>query len=516
MSAWPGRSLEDPQRSWTIGEADPDVSAARASSRALAATPVAIGLAVTALLLAVSGRYGYHRDEFYYVAAGRRPAWGYLDNPPLVPWLARAETALLGESATALRVVPAIAVGLTVVLTGLIARELGGGRVAAAVAAGAAAGSAFLVATGHMLSTSTIDVLVWAALGWLVIRALRDGGRVWLAVGTVAGVGLLTKALVAAYLGTLLIGVLACGPRAALRDRWLWLGVLLAAALWAPHLGWQSLHGWPQLTFGDHIATVGNGGSEPRWTFPLYQLVDVSPLLVPVWVAGLWALARDPAMRWVRAFAVSYGLLFAMLLVAGGKHYYLAGTYAVLLGAGAVVLERWIHRGRVRGRIVTGVLAVNAALIAWLMLPLIPVTSLPGSPQASVSPLPPETVGWPELVSTVAAARDALPAAERGRTVVLASNYGEAGAVELLGDAPVHSGHNSYADWGPPPETATTVVAVGYDEATLRRWFASVRVVARIENAAGVQNDERGQPVAVATGRLAPWTALWPGIRRLA
>ncbi|MEJ2890678.1 ArnT family glycosyltransferase [Actinomycetospora aeridis] len=489
-------------------------------ARLVDAAPWLIGLGVTVLLLAVSARYGFHRDEFYYLVSGRHPAWGYVDNPPLTPALARWQAALFGVSPTALRVVPALAIGLCAVIAGRIARELGGDRVAAAVAAACVAGAAFPLATGHMLSTSTIDVLVWTTLSWLLVRALRDGGRIWLAVGLVAGIGLLNKSLVAALLGVMAAGVLAVGPRRVFRDPWLGGAALLALAIWTPHLVWQATHGWPQVAFGQQIATVGNGGSEPRWTFPLFQLIEVSPFLVPVWVAGLWRLVRDPVVAWARAFAVAYGLLFVLLLVAGGKHYYLAGLYPVLLAAGAVPVVAWMRRGRLRGRVVGAVLVVNVVVVAWLMLPLVPERSLPGSPQVAVSPIPAETVGWPEYLDTVAGVARTLPPAS---TIVLASNYGEAGAVEVSRAEPAradlppaYSGQNSYADWGPPPESATTVVAVGYDEATLRRWFADVRVVARIENEVGVDNEERGAPVAIATGRRDTWAALWPGIRRLA
>jgi 4-amino-4-deoxy-L-arabinose transferase-like glycosyltransferase len=309
------------------------------------------------------------------------------------------------------------------------------------------------------------------------------------------------------------------------RDPWLWSAALLALALWAPYVVWQATHGWPQIAFARQVATVGNGGSEPRWTFPLFQLIEVSPCLVPVWIAGLWRLVRDPTVAAARAFAVAYALLFVLLLVAGGKHYYLAGTYPVLLAAGAVPLVDWVRRGRarLRGRVVASVLAVNALVVAVLMLPLIPERALPGSPQIVVSPIPAETVGWPELLATVADAYRLVPPAARPATVVLGRDYGEAGAVDVLRGQPgtpelppAYSGQNSYADWGPPPESATTVVVVGYDETALRRWFTDLRLVARLDNAAGVPNEERGRPVWIATGRRDTWAALWPQIRRLA
>lgn len=494
--------------------------------------PALIALCVAGLLLVVGDRYGYFRDEFYYLASGRHLALGYVDNPPLTPWLARIQVELFGDAPRALRVVPALATGLTVLVTARITRELGGDRIAATVGAACAAGSAFLLATGHILSTSTIDLFAWTVLSWLVLRGLRDGGRVWLAVGAVAGIGLLDKALVLALLGALALGVLAVGPRSAFRDRWLWLGAALAVAVWAPHLVWQATHGWSQLTFGAQVATVGNGGSAPRWTFPLFQLIEVSPLLVPVWTVGLWSLARRPALRRARPFAVAYALLFVLLLGVGGKHYYLAGAYPVLLGAGAVVTVEWVRRGRarvgrggatMRGAALATVLAVNVVVVDMLMLPIIPARSLPGSPVAAVQPIPAESVGWPEFVDTVDAAARSVPAAQRAETVILARNYGEAGAIDLFRAhpdhadlPPVYSGHNSYADWGPPPESARSVVAVGIDEARLRRWFTAVRLVGRVDNAVGVANDERGTPVWVASGRRVGWAAIWPEERRLA
>jgi 4-amino-4-deoxy-L-arabinose transferase-like glycosyltransferase len=499
-----------------------------------------LGLAVTAVLVAVSGRYGYHRDEFYYLASGLHPAFGYLDQPPLTPLIARAEYELFGDSVVALRLVPSLATGLTVLVTALIAKELGGGLGARALAAGAVAVGAFPIGTGHMLSTSTFDLLAWATLSWLLVRALRDGGRVWLAAGAVAGLACENKALVVALLGAVAAGVLAVGPRGVFRDRWLWFGVLLAVALWAPNLAWQVVHGWPQLHMATQIATVGNGGSAPRWLFPPFQLALIGLPLVPIWLAGLWALVRDPALHRARAFAPAYGLLFVALLAIGGKPYYLAGMYPVLLAAGAEPTLRWVHRGRpsrskgvrssggrssgvrssgVRPWLLGAALAVTGAVTAGLMLPLVPARLLPGSPIVAVSPLAGDTVGWPEFIDTVSTVYRSLPADERATAVVLTRNYGEAGAVDLfrrrLDLPPAYSGHNSYADWGPPPESAGPVVAVGFDEPALRRWFGTVELAARLDNGIGLDTMEQGRPVWICTDRLTPWSAIWPQLRRL-
>jgi 4-amino-4-deoxy-L-arabinose transferase-like glycosyltransferase len=491
------------------------------------ALPALLGLAVTVVLVAVAGRYGYHRDEFYYLASGLHPAFGYVDQPPLTPLIARAEDELFGDSAVALRLVPALATGLTVLVTAVVAGELGAGRAARALAAACVAVAAFPVGTGHVLSTSTFDLLAWTVLSWLMLRGLRRGGPVWLAAGAVAGLALENKTLVVGLLGAVGCGVLAVGPRGAVRDRWLWAGLLLAVALWAPNLIWQAGHGWPAVSMADRIATVGNGGSQPRWLFPVFQLVLISPLLTPVWLSGLWALARDPALRWARAFAVAYGVLFVALLAVGGKPYYLAGMYPVLLAAGAEPTLRWVRRGaegrpgrRARAGGLAAALVLSAAATAVLTLPVVPARLLPGSPIVAVQPIAADTVGWPEYATTVAAVYRSLPPEQRVDTVALTANYGEAGALDLfrrrgMDLPPAYSGHNAYADWGPPPESATTVIAVGFDEPRLRRWFASVQPAARVDNGIGLANEEQGRLVWICTGRRDSWARLWPELRHL-
>src|SRR5215212_1630677 len=186
----------------------------------------AVAGAVAALLLAFAGRYGYHRDELYFLRAGRELAFGYVDQPPLTPAIAALMDALAPGSLFALRLPSALFAGAVVLVTGLIAREFGGGRGVQLLAAGCMAVSAILLAVGHLLSTTTLDLLVWAALSWLLVRALRDGGPVWLVTGAVAGLGLENKLQPAFLVAAVVAGVLLIGPRAALGNRWPWLGGL--------------------------------------------------------------------------------------------------------------------------------------------------------------------------------------------------------------------------------------------------------------------------------------------------
>ncbi|HEY0578274.1 MAG TPA: glycosyltransferase family 39 protein [Pseudonocardia sp.] len=502
------------------------VRGAGPGKRGIPALPPLIALTVTAVLLAVSGRYGYHRDELYFLRGGQEPAFGYLDQPPLTPLLARAMSAVFDGSLVGLRLPSALMAGLVVLLTGWMTRELGGGRGAQALAAGCVAVSALLLVVGHLLSTTTFDLLAWTALSWLLIRALRDGGPIWLAAGLVAGVGLQNKTLMAFLLAGMGIGLLLAGPRQVLRGRWPWLGTLLAVLIWTPNLIWQAGHGWPLFELSATIASGGSGTSEPRWLLLPFQLVLISPLLVPVWVAGLYRFARDPALRPYRAIAVAYPVLAAVFLVTGGKPYYLAGLYPVLLAAGAEPTLRWVRAGRsaVQARLRVGLLAAAVALSlavnAVLMLPLVPARQLAGTPIVAINYDAGETLGWPEFTRTLAGVAAALPGAERATAIVLAGNYGEAGAVDRFGAElavpPAYSGYHGYGDWGPPPESSGTTIAVGYPEERLREWFGSVELAARIDNGVGVPNDEQGRPVWLCRNRLAPWAAIWPTLLRRA
>jgi hypothetical protein len=476
--------------------------------------------AVAAALVLTSGGYGYHRDELYFLRAGRHLAFGYADQPPLTPLVARAASELFGESLVGLRLASALAAGLVVLLTGLLARELGGGRAAQVLAAACMGVSAYLLAVGHLLSTSTFDLLAWTALCWLLVRALRNGGPTWLAVGAVAGVALQNKALPAFLLAAVVAGLLVVGPRAPLLSPYALAGGAVALIIWAPHLAWQAAQGWPQLALSRAIAAGSSGTSEPWWLLLPFQLVLVGPLLVPVWAIGWWRLARDPALRPFRAFALAYPLLAAVFLLTGGKPYYLAGMYPVLLAAGAAPVVGWVRAGaRGRAALLGAALAVTGAVNAVLVLPLVPVQHLADTPIVDIRYDTGETVGWPALVRTVADVHGALPAAERATTVVLTRNYGQAGAVDRfgprLGLPTAYSGHNSYADWGPPPETAGTVIVVGYGRAELERWCGRVELAARVDNGIGVDNDEQGTPVWTCRDRRVPWAELWPDLRRL-
>ena len=467
------------------------------------------------VLLLLSGRYGFHRDEMYFLACGRHLAWGYPDQPPFVPLLARAMSAL-SPSLVVLRLPSDLAVGATVTFAALIARELGGARNAQLLAAAATAIGNLTLGSGHLLSTTTFGVTFWAALCWLALRILRTGHpRWWPVAGIVAGVGLLDNDLVAFLVAAVVVSVLAVGPRHRLADPWALVGIVIAAALWAPYLAWQARHGWPQLDVANAVAHGSSGSGGPRWAIPLEQLYLVTPVLTPVWVAGLVRLLRDRTLRWARPLGVAWFVLLAAFVVTGGKPYYLALMMPLLLGAGAEPAVRWLSgRSREAKRGWAVAFAVSAVIDAIVTLPVVPVGSLHDTPVVSVNYDAGETVGWPSYVDQIATAWRGLN--DSGAPIV-ARNYGEAAAVDQYGRSrripSAYSVHNAYWLWGPPAATTQTVLAVGFDRMRLTEVFGDVRQVGRLRNPYDVDNTEQGMSLWRCSRPLESWPALWRRLR---
>jgi 4-amino-4-deoxy-L-arabinose transferase-like glycosyltransferase len=476
-----------------------------------------LGLAtgVAVVLIVFAGGYGYHRDELYFLEAGRHLAWAYADQGPLTPLIAHLMNGLSPGSLTVLRVPSALMAGGTVLLSGLTAFELGGTRRAQLIAAACTAVASVVLVVGHLLSTSTFDLLAWALVTWLVARVIRTGNqRLWVAAGAVAGVALLNKPLIAFLLVGLAAGLVTAGPRRMLRSGWLWAGVALALLLWSPWLIWQAQHSWPQLDVSSSIAAGGSTSSQPRWVLLPFQFLLVSPVLAPVWIAGLVALFRSPRLRRFRPFAVAWVVLVVIFLATGGKPYYLAGMFPVLLAAGAIQTDAWLERGSSRRRslLLWSMVALSGIVSALIALPLLPAKN--AGPVIAVNGDVGETIGWPDLVRTVGRVyRGAGPGA-----VIFTSNYGEAGALDRYGPSlglpTAYSGHNAFGYWGPPANRSGAVVTVGLDSSELTH-FRGCHLAARIDNSAGVDNDERAELVEQCAGTRGSWSRLWPRLRHL-
>ena len=483
------------------------------------------GSFVTALVLGlvlalVGGRYGYHRDELYFLEAGRHLAPGQPDQPVIVPALAAGWHALVGGHLWAFRLLPALAAALTTLVAALTCRELGGSSRHQVVASVVTAATSIVPATGHLFSTTTFDLLGTATTIWLLLRALRDQRLTsWLLVGLAAGVTTEVKVLVPAVLAACVVGLLLVGPRRPLLAPGPWLAALLAAALAAPYLLWQASQGWPMREVAASIAAGGSTSSTDRAGVIPMSFLMVGPLVSVVLVAGLVHLWRRPTLRWL---AIAYAVFLAFVVVSGGKAYYPAGLFPAVLAAGAIPTLDWLDARR-RTRAAAVLLAVGSVPTALIALPLAPPGSSVFEVAAAANPDTAETVGWPAHVETVREVSRALP--DRETAVVLTRNYGQAGAVGLARRTsaadhallpPAYSGHNAWALWGPPPPDATTAVVVGnWSGAELEQTFRTCDVVDHLDTPDGVDNEEDGAPVRVCRGLVSPWTEAWPRLRRL-
>ncbi len=471
-----------------------------------------IAAAQTVVLLATASRYGYHRDEMYFIVAGSHPAFGYPDQPPLVPLLSWAMHALAPGSLLLLRTPSALAAAATTTLAGLIAREVGGGTRAQLIAAACTACSGFALAVAHLVSTTTFDLLSTTVLSWLAIRAIvRGGGPAILAAGVVVGIGVEAKPQVGLVAAVMVAAIAVVGPRSLLRSRWTAGGAIAAMLLAAPYFIWQQQHGWPQLTVAGNIAGSQEGG---RAGFFPFQLVMVSPLLVPVWIAGLLAPFRRTGWRPLRFAPITFVVMALLYFIGNGHAYYLASLYPLLLGLGGVPAAEWTLRKPRRTRSLIAALVLSAGISAVIALPLLPERDLQGSVVMALNPAQGEMVGWTRFVQTVAVAWHQLPAAERRHTAIFTGNYGEAGAIDLFGSSfqlpHAYSGHNGFSEWGMPPAADTRVLLVGFDNpANAAPYFEQCRTLATVDDGVGLDNQEQGLPVMLcrSAGR---WPSLWP------
>jgi 4-amino-4-deoxy-L-arabinose transferase-like glycosyltransferase len=471
-----------------------------------------IAAATTALLLLVARRYGWHRDELYFLEAGRHHlAWGYVDQPPFTPLLARLADWVAPGNLVVLRTPPAVAAGVTVVLGALVARELGGDRRAQVAAAAALACCGFPLGVGHLLSTAAFDLTAWMALLWLTARLLRtDEPRWWLAFGAVAGLALWNKHLPVLLAITVVAGLAAAGRWRVLRTWWLPAGGALALLLVLPNLLWQADHGWPQLDMAEALSERLAG--ENRATLLPLQLLFAGPLLVVVLWAGARALATDERLRAHRALLWMWPIGLAITFATAGRPYYVLPLTVVVLLAGVVA---WVRRGRTR--LLTAMLVASTVTAVPLALPVLPTSAVEVTGVANEAAA--ETIGWPELVDQVATVVGGLPTADREHVVLLTLTYGEAGAIDRFGPArglpPAHSGHNGYADFRQPSDPDAVVVAVRYRPEALRPWFDTCERVGRVDNGLDVDNEVQGTPIVVCRGLQRPWPEVWDDLRRL-
>jgi hypothetical protein len=490
-----------------------------------------LGPAVGLLLfhLAFLPGYGVFRDELYYLANGRHPGWGYVDHPPLVGWVAWTVRQLVGDSHLALRVVAALVAATTVFVAARIAKELGGGTFARLFAGLATALLPVSLSLGSIYSMNVFDLLFWAVLFWILARVLAGGDeRLWLAFGAVAGLGLLNKISVL-FLGIgLVVGLLLARRWDVFRSRWFWIGGGLAGLIFLPHLVWQHLNDWPTLEFMANARRYKMAPlSLPGFLGQTLLHTAVAPWL---WILGLgWLVIARAAAR-VRALGFAFLTVFAVLVLTGGKPYYLAAAYAAPLAAGAVALEA-LTAARVRWlRPVLAILVVAGGLLASpLGRPVLAVEDFvryaaavgigPSTDERhEIGRLPQfyaDMQGWREMADAVAGVVHALPTEERGVACIFGQNYGEAGAMEYFGPdldlPPALSAHNSYWLWGPGECTGEVLIVLGGRE-RLGELFESVERGATF-TCRDCMPYESDLPIWVARGLRMPIPELWAEIK---
>jgi 4-amino-4-deoxy-L-arabinose transferase-like glycosyltransferase len=484
-----------------------------------------IALLHTALHLAVIGRYGWFRDEFYYIACGEHLDFGYVDHPPFIALIARLTRALFGDSILAARLPSVLAGAAVILLAGRLARELGGGRFAQALAALCVLVSPVYLFAFHILSMNSFDILFWTLGAFVVVRILNTGNpRLWLLFGLVCGLGLENKHSLLFFGFGVFAGLLLTPERRQLRQPWIWIGGALAVLLFLPHLIWQVSHGWPTAEFIHNATAYKNMVLSPLAFFG-EQVKQMHPLTFPIWLAGLVWLFRSKEFRvlgWI------YVAAFLVLITQSSKAYYLAPAYPPLFAAGAVAFEAWIRRPVLRAALPILLLAGGAAT-APLILPVLSVEGflryaralgipLSAGERHEMGALPQhyaDMQGWEEMVAEVARVYNTLSPEERVKAGIFTQNYGEAGAVDLLGRKyglpKASSGHNNYFLWG-PQGSGEILIIIGGDPEDHRQAFRDVRQAGEIHCGLCMPY-ENNQPVWIARGLKAPIAQIWPSTK---
>lgn len=485
--------------------------------RADTAVLLAVVASAAILHIATNGRYGFHRDELQFLTDVRHLDWGFVAYPPFTPFVERLSMALFGLSLVGLRLFSVLAQAAVILFSGLMARELGGNRLAQIAAAVTVALSPLPIFEATEFQYSSFDLLWWVLVAYFLIRLLKsDNPRWWLAIGAVIGIGLLTKYSILFFVAGLLGGMLLARARRYFLSSWFWAGVALAVLIFLPNLLWQVHHGFVSYHFLQHIHTrdIGEGRTDGflRQQFTLCANV----FAIPLWIAGLIFYLRSPRYR---VLGWMYVISLALFIFGKGRFYYEAPAYPMLLAMGSVAGERWLAALPRPARIAipsvffAGVSVCGAFMLASLV------------PFASSGPLKQfalrhsgdlrEEIGWNELVRTIARIRNSLPPEQQKNLGITVGNYGEAGAIEILGPAynlpsPI-STTNSAWYWSYPTRPPSTLIVLGLTRAQADSNFTDCWLAGHNGNSQGVVNEEsKYHPdIFVCGPPKISWPELW-------
>lgn len=445
--------------------------------------------------------YGYFVDELYYLACSDHLDWGYVDQPPLVALIAKVARSLFGDSLQAIRLLPALAGAGKVLLTALIARELGGGRFAQGLAALAVLVAPGFLAIDNLLSMNAFEPLLWMGCAYAVIRIIKTRNpRLWLWFGLLAGIGLLNKHSMLIFGFGMLAGLLLTPERRLFRSPWIWIGGALAFLIFLPNLVWNIQHHFPFLELQANIQRIGRNVNLTPLDFIGQQILAMLPLTMPIWLAGLWYYFFTTQGRPFRVLGWAWLVTMIVIMTLNPRVYYLWPAFPLLLAAGAVQWEAWLARARFQWvkLVYPAIMVLLSALAAPLFLPVLPVETYirysnaihwqhPPIEKWKLGPLPQlyaDQFGWEEMTATVAGVYHSLPPGVRAKTAIFGQNYGQAGAIDLFGPKyglpKAISGHQSYFFWGPRGYTGESVIVMDDRRETLENYFASVEKVARV------------------------------------
>jgi dolichyl-phosphate-mannose-protein mannosyltransferase len=509
----------------------------RAASRKYATeSALVVFFSAVALLahLLTNGRYGYFRDELYYIACARHLDFGYVDQPPLSILLLRLSQMLFGDSLFSIRLLPALAGAATVALTGAIAYELGGRGWAVALACAASLCALFNLAVGNFFSMNAFEPLLWMGCIYLVVRVINGGSpKLWLWLGALLGLGLENKHSTVFFAAGIFAALLLAPERRHFAQKWIWLGGLIAFAIALPNIFWQAQHHWPTYELLTNIAHSNKNVPLSPAQFIAEQVVFMDPGTLPLWLAGLFWLFASREGRRYRALGIIYLVTLAEFIVLHGKSYYLAPAYPMLFAAGGVAAER-VCAARVKWLkpALLGMVLLTGASFAPLALPILPPDKLiaymraihlqpPRTETSHTAALPQvfaDQFGWEQMVGSVAHVYHHLRPEDEKRAAIFCQNYGEAGAIDFfgpkLGLPPAISGHQNYFLWGPRDWTGEVVLVLDTNDEDEREQFASVEDLGQIVSSPWAMPFERRMHIFLCHDLKASVREFWPRVKK--
>ncbi len=483
--------------------------------------------AVKLLIHLYAGRhYGYLGDELYYLACSRHLAWGYVDQPPLIALIAWVVRSTIGDSLAAIRLLPALAGAFEVVLTALIARELGGKKVAQGLAALATLTAFGILSIDSILSMNAFEPLFWMGCAWLVIRIVKtDNQKLWIWFGILAGFGLENKHSMLIFGAGIAVGLILTPQRKVFASPWIWIGGAIAFLIFLPNLLWNIQHHFPFIEEQLNIKHSGRDVHLNPLQFFVQEILDVHPLTFPIWLAGLWFYFSAAEKRF-RALAWAWIFTAGVIVTLSPRVYYLFPAMPILFAAGGVFWEAQVHWRRFVWPIGLVVSTIVAAPFAIPVLP--PETYIryanalhfepPKIETHKLGPLPQMFAGefgWEEMTATIAGVFNNLPAEIRPKTAIFAQNYGEAAAIDMFGPKyglpPAISGHQSYFFWGRRGYTGESVIVMHGQQQELESQFAEVQKVASVYNPYSMPYEHFD--VFYCRGLKQPLSELWPKVK---